>query len=155
MIPPGVRRHLSYRADMSGGSPSVRNPWFTVGTLVFGLFLLFALSFALAALGGIGAPELVLWLVLSVLWVVVWSIGRRRDPGVVDRVRVEHNPWFTVSTLLYGFLVLFTLLLVPALFGGAFAIGSVEILLWLALVAVWTVLWAVGRSRDPGSPERG
>src|SRR4051794_35653814 len=129
---------------MDGDTHRLRNPWFTVGTLFYGLFVLYVLLIVAAVVfgAGIGTVELGVWLALALVWVVAWIIGRRRDPGVIDHVRVEHNPWFTVSTLLYGLLVLLVLLLVPALFGGAFGIGSAEITVWFALAVIWAIVWA-------------
>jgi positive regulator of sigma E activity len=49
----------------------------TVAALFYGLFLLFLVLVAAGAFG-VGAPELVIWLVLVAGWVSFWTVKRRR-----------------------------------------------------------------------------
>lgn len=48
----------------------------------------------------------------------------------------------TVRTLLAGLLALVALLLVVGMFG---AVGSIELAIWLVLVAAWVALWSSSR----------
>ena len=48
----------------------------------------------------------------------------------------------TVASLVKGLLALLALLIAAGIIGG---IGSVELLVWLGLVAVWIAWWAVRR----------
>jgi hypothetical protein len=55
----------------------------------------------------------------------------------------------TVASLVKGLLALVALLIAAGLLGG---IGSVELLVWLGLVAAWIGWWAVSRRATPSEP---
>ena len=50
----------------------------------------------------------------------------------------------TIASLVKGMAVLLALLIVAGLLGG---IGSVELLIWLGLVAVWIARWMASRRK--------
>lgn len=52
----------------------------------------------------------------------------------------------TIVSLVKGLLALVALLIAAGMLGG---IGSVELLVWLGLVAAWIVWWVVRRSAAP------
>lgn len=53
-----------------------------VDSLVKGLALLLALLIVAALVGGVGSPELMIWLVLVGAWVAWWLASRRRNRAV-------------------------------------------------------------------------
>lgn len=55
----------------------------------------------------------------------------------------------TIASLVKGLAVLLALLIVTGLVGG---IGSVELLIWLGLVAAWIAWWMASRSKGEGAP---
>jgi hypothetical protein len=55
----------------------------------------------------------------------------------------------TVASLVKGLLALVALLIAAGLLGG---IGSVELLVWLGLVAAWIGWWAVSRRTTLSEP---
>ena len=55
----------------------------------------------------------------------------------------------TFSSLVKGLAALLALLIVAGLVGG---IGSVELLIWLGLVAAWIAWWTASRRKDEAAP---
>lgn len=55
----------------------------------------------------------------------------------------------TAGSLFNGFALLLVLLIIAGVAGG---IGSVELLIWLALVTAWIAWWMVSRRRSDPAP---
>ena len=55
----------------------------------------------------------------------------------------------TIASLVRGLAVLLGLLIVAGLVGG---IGSVELLIWLVLVAAWIAWWMASRRKGEAAP---
>jgi hypothetical protein len=68
-----------------------------------------------------------------------------RTPGI----QVGSVVTVTIASLTKGLLVLVALLIAAGALGG---IGSVELLIWLGLVAAWIIWWMVSRRKAPSKP---